>query len=77
MRWQHPERGLVFPDEFIPFAEHTGLIGPLTCHVLDTALAQARTWSAQKRSVTHRLLQSSQVLPLRTSVSTSRGSRRR
>src|SRR5665647_1332201 len=46
VRWQHPERGLVFPDEFIPFAEHTGLIGPLTRHVLDTACAQAvsRTW---------------------------------
>jgi len=45
VRWQHPERGLVFPDEFIPFIEHTGLIGPLTRHVLDIALAQARTWS--------------------------------
>ena len=44
VRWQHPERGLVFPDEFIPFTEHTGLIGPLTRYVLDTALAQARTW---------------------------------
>jgi len=42
VRWQHPDRGLVFPDEFIPLAEHTGLIGPLTRHVLDTALAQAR-----------------------------------
>jgi diguanylate cyclase (GGDEF)-like protein len=45
VRWQHPERGLVFPDEFIPFTEYTGLIGPLTRHVLDTALAQARVWS--------------------------------
>jgi len=45
VRWQHPERGMVFPDEFIPFAEHTGIIGPLTRHVLDTALAQARVWS--------------------------------
>src|SRR5665647_3013840 len=45
VRWQHPEHGLVFPDEFIPFAEHTGLIGPLTRHVLDTACAKARTWS--------------------------------
>ena len=44
VRWQHPERGLVFPDEFIPFTEYTGLIGPLTRHVLDTALAQARVW---------------------------------
>jgi diguanylate cyclase (GGDEF)-like protein len=45
VRWQHPERGLVFPDEFIPFTEYTGLIGPLTRHVLNTALAQARVWS--------------------------------
>jgi diguanylate cyclase (GGDEF)-like protein len=45
VRWQHRERGLVFPDAFIPLAEHTGLIGPLTRCVLDTALAQARTWA--------------------------------
>ncbi|MEO8518088.1 MAG: EAL domain-containing protein [Dermatophilaceae bacterium] len=44
VRWEHPERGLVLPDEFIPFTEHTGLIGPLTHHVLDVALAQARQW---------------------------------
>jgi diguanylate cyclase (GGDEF)-like protein len=44
VRWQHPDRGLVLPDEFIPLAEHTGLIGPLTRYVLDTALAQARSW---------------------------------
>jgi diguanylate cyclase (GGDEF)-like protein/PAS domain S-box-containing protein len=44
VRWEHPERGLVFPDSFIPMAEHTTLIGPLTQHVLDTALAQVRTW---------------------------------
>ena len=44
VRWQHPERGLVFPDDFIPMAEHSALIGPLTQHVLDTALAQARAW---------------------------------
>jgi len=45
VRWQHPERGLVSPDNFIPLAERTGLIGPLTRQVLDTALAQARAWS--------------------------------
>jgi len=44
VRWQHPERGLVLPDDFIPMAEHTALICPLTRYVLDTALAQARTW---------------------------------
>ncbi len=44
VRWNHPERGLLAPDEFIPLAEHTGLIGPLTYHVLDLALGQARRW---------------------------------
>ncbi len=45
VRWQHPTRGLIPPDQFIPLAEHTGLIGPLTHYVLDTTLAQVRTWT--------------------------------
>jgi len=45
VRWQHPERGIVPPIEFIPFAEHTGLIGPLTQKVIDMALAQVRAWA--------------------------------
>jgi len=45
VRWQHPDRGLIPPDAFIPLAEHTGLIGPLTAYVLDAALAQVRTWT--------------------------------
>jgi EAL domain-containing protein (putative c-di-GMP-specific phosphodiesterase class I) len=45
VRWQHPDRGLVPPDAFIPLAEHTGLIGPLTAYVLDAALAQTRAWT--------------------------------
>ncbi len=44
-RWQHPTLGLVFPDAFIPTAEHTNLIGPFTSYVLDAALAQARSWA--------------------------------
>ncbi len=44
VRWEHPERGLLAPDEFIPLAEHTGLIGPLTMYVLDRALGQCRAW---------------------------------
>jgi diguanylate cyclase len=51
VRWQHPERGLILPDDFIPLAEHTGLIGPLTRHVLDTALAQARSWADAGRTL--------------------------
>jgi diguanylate cyclase (GGDEF)-like protein len=42
VRWQHPSRGLVLPDEFIPIAENTGLIGALTIEVLDQALCFAR-----------------------------------
>jgi diguanylate cyclase (GGDEF)-like protein len=44
VRWQHPARGLVGPDEFIPFVEHTTLLRPLTHYVLDAALAQLSTW---------------------------------
>jgi diguanylate cyclase (GGDEF)-like protein/PAS domain S-box-containing protein len=44
VRWQHPVNGLVLPDEFIPIAERTGLIIPLTHYVMNAALAQARTW---------------------------------
>jgi EAL domain-containing protein (putative c-di-GMP-specific phosphodiesterase class I) len=44
VRWQHPEHGLIPPGEFIPLAERTGLIGPLTHYVLDAALHQCRDW---------------------------------
>jgi diguanylate cyclase (GGDEF)-like protein len=44
VRWQHPERGLLGPGEFVPAAEQSGLIEPLTCHVLDVALDQCRRW---------------------------------
>ncbi|NMO55229.1 EAL domain-containing protein [Actinoplanes sp. TBRC 11911] len=44
VRWQHPTRGLLAPDAFIPAAEHSGLIGPLTTRVLNLALARARRW---------------------------------
>jgi diguanylate cyclase (GGDEF)-like protein len=44
VRWQHPERGLVPPDAFLPVAEQTGLIEPLTRWVLTTALDQVRAW---------------------------------
>jgi EAL domain-containing protein (putative c-di-GMP-specific phosphodiesterase class I) len=44
VRWQHPTLGLVPPSDFIPVAEHTGLIKPLTTWVLKTALCQCRQW---------------------------------
>jgi diguanylate cyclase (GGDEF)-like protein/PAS domain S-box-containing protein len=49
IRWQHPQRGLIPPDEFIPFVQETGLIKPLTHYVLDRALRQCRTWMDQGR----------------------------
>ncbi len=44
VRWQHPEHGFMPPDEFIPLAERTGLIRPLTIWVLNYALEQAENW---------------------------------
>ena len=52
VRWQHPQRGLIRPDDFIPMAEHTGLIGALTRYVLDAALAQGRRWADAGRPLT-------------------------
>ncbi|MBI1758986.1 MAG: GGDEF domain-containing protein [Actinobacteria bacterium] len=44
VRWQHPQHGQVMPDQFVPLAEHTGLIDLLTDHVLRTSLGQCRSW---------------------------------
>jgi diguanylate cyclase (GGDEF)-like protein len=47
VRWEHPELGLLGPDRFVPIAEHTGLIRPLTRYVLEHALRQCRAWGIQ------------------------------
>jgi EAL domain-containing protein (putative c-di-GMP-specific phosphodiesterase class I) len=44
VRWNHPVRGMIPPDDFLGIAEQTGLIAPLTEWVLRTALAQCRRW---------------------------------
>jgi len=51
VRWIHPQLGIVPPAEFIPVAEHTGLIRPLTNHVLATATQQAAAWRASGQQV--------------------------
>jgi len=47
LRWQHPKRGLLLPEEFMPLAEKTGLVLPLGRWVLDTACAQLARWAAK------------------------------
>ena len=47
VRWNHPERGVLAPDDFIEPAEHTGVIRPLTMWVAQTALSQADRWRAE------------------------------
>jgi diguanylate cyclase (GGDEF)-like protein len=52
VRWHHPARGLLLPDQFLPAAEHAGLMRPVASLVLDTALAQIRSWRDQGITLT-------------------------
>jgi diguanylate cyclase (GGDEF)-like protein len=51
VRWLHPQRGLLRPDEFIPLAERTGLIKLLSHYVLDESLRRCRDWTAAGHDV--------------------------
>ena len=44
VRWNHPARGMIQPADFLPLAEHTGLIEPITMYVLDRAMKQCAEW---------------------------------
>jgi len=48
LRWQHPDRGLISPGEFIPIAEETGAIIPIGLYVLDSAIAQVKAWEEKQ-----------------------------
>ncbi|MDE2260548.1 MAG: EAL domain-containing protein [Betaproteobacteria bacterium] len=50
IRWNHPDRGLVFPAQFITLAEETGLILPIGQWVLETACAQLKTWQQEEHT---------------------------
>jgi len=52
VRWQHPQQGLLPPVEFIPLAEQTGLIRPLTVWAINKALQQASIWGLQGYDMT-------------------------
>jgi EAL domain-containing protein (putative c-di-GMP-specific phosphodiesterase class I) len=51
VRWQHPDHGLIPPNEFIPIAEQSGLIGPLTQYVLERAVTECAGWRAAGRDL--------------------------
>jgi EAL domain-containing protein (putative c-di-GMP-specific phosphodiesterase class I)/GGDEF domain-containing protein len=52
LRWQHPEHGIIVPDQFIPIAERTGLIIPMTLWVLQQSLLQCRRWKEMGLDIT-------------------------
>ncbi|MGB4923634.1 MAG: EAL domain-containing protein [Candidatus Nitrotoga sp.] len=65
LRWIHPERGLILPEQFIPLAEKTGLIVPIGLWVLQTACAQIRDWSGNPATSNLQLALNASALELR------------
>ena len=53
VRWQHPTRGLLLPDVFIPLAEQTGIIRELTEWVLLRGLAECASWHRAGHAIRH------------------------
>ncbi|MGH2873132.1 MAG: putative bifunctional diguanylate cyclase/phosphodiesterase, partial [Solirubrobacteraceae bacterium] len=51
VRWQHPEHGLIPPGAFVQTVEQTGLIGPLTRHVLERSIAECAAWRRDGREL--------------------------
>ena len=51
VRWKHPEHGMILPDDFIPIAEHSGLITPLTMTVLRQSLQACEAWRRAGKSL--------------------------
>lgn len=52
LRWNHPQRGFIKPDDFIPLAEQTGLIKPISHWVIDKAIAQTAEWKSKNINLT-------------------------
>jgi diguanylate cyclase (GGDEF)-like protein len=52
IRWNHPERGFLTPDQFVPLAETTGLIVPIGAWTLNAACRQAKVWEREGRDLT-------------------------
>jgi len=78
LRWNHPKRGNIPPEEFIPLAEHSGLIHPITRWVIDRAVKQCIQWHEQNLilnvaiNLSARSLEDTSILDtVRTSLRTS------
>lgn len=63
IRWRHPERGLVAPDDFIPLAEETGLISEIGLWALDVACQQLAEWQTQGSELSLSLNVSGRQIP--------------